>query len=425
MNGPAVLVNHEAAARLRSGHRHGELTLRYCPVTETAAVIAVGVASTSFPTPMDERGHFLSSAPTRGGLWTRATALLHQLGYAAGARGVVLTRDGFAAEIEAQLPSAGGSYIVITHAPDAIAPVPDLCAWAVSPYDVAPLDIDVQPPPDLGGIAALTPYWPVKVLGAARIAIVGLGSIGSTTAHCLARYGIGHLDLIDPDRLRWHNLIRHTSAARHVGAYKVHALHDELHALRPDTTVRPFTWDIVTDADLLRGLLDTVDMIICCADGVTPRRVVSHLARSASRTAILSCVLDDGSIGEIIRLRPWPDQGCLDCRRRTLEAEHGIEPEPTLDAGYGIGTLHRPMTAVGGDLDIVATLTAGIAISTMRLRAGHPGQRLPGEQLTIGLQPNAELSPPFDFSRSLDIRWSLATPPAADCPTCTGPPNLR
>lgn len=415
-----LLLNHEAATRIRSSGRHGTFATQASSAHGAATVVAVSDSSgNTVAIRHDPRNHFLGSGTIRrNGLWFRTSSLLHELGYAVGARVAVLTRNYFASLLEAPLPAAGGAYFVITFAPDASELVPDLCAWRVSPDGVDLLDLDVQPAPEHRGVAQLAPGWPVASLGGARVLVVGVGSIGSATAHCLAHYGVGHLDLLDPDRLRWHNLVRHTCGQRHVGAHKVDALRDDLGVLRPDIDVRALRWDVVVDADRVRGLLDTVDLVVCCADGVTPRRVVSHLARRASKTAILSCVLDDGGIGEIIRLRPWPDHGCLTCRRDALLDDHGIEPEPALDARYGSGTAHRPMTAVGGDLDVVGSLTAAIAVSTLRNRAGHSGQRLPGEHAAVALQPNHELAAPFDFTRSLQVRWFGAQPPRSGCPTC-------
>ncbi|GGT17376.1 hypothetical protein GCM10010176_072520 [Nonomuraea spiralis] len=87
-----------------------------------------------------------------------------------------------------------------------------------------------------------------------------------------------------------------------------------------------------------------------CADGVAPRRATSHLARRAGTPAILACVLADGGIGEVIRLRPWPDHGCLLCRRQALADEGTLDPGPVLEAGYGMGTLLLTIDDLAGGL---------------------------------------------------------------------------
>lgn len=127
------------------------------------------------------------------------------------------------------------------------------------------------------------------------------------------------------------------------------ALAEELAALRLDTTVTPLPLDVIEHADHIRALLADTHLVECTADGVAPRRVTGHLARRAGLTSVLACVLQDGALGEILRLRPWPQHGCLTCRRQCLAEAGGLDPEPALDAGYGTGTHHRPTTAVGSD----------------------------------------------------------------------------
>lgn len=186
--------------------------------------------------------------------------------------------------------------------------------------------------------------------------VIGVGSIGGAVAQVLAAYGVGHLILVDHDRLRWHNLVRHVSGAAHVGRLKVSAVREDLQLLRPETTVTALPHDVVTDADQIRALLAGTDLVVGATDGVAARRVISHLARRANLDAILACVLEDGGIGELFRLRPWRDRGCLVCQRQALRDAGSIDPEPAIEAGYGGGTRHRPMTAVGADLHLVGQL---------------------------------------------------------------------
>src|SRR6266700_3992022 len=163
--------------------------------------------------------------------------------------------------------------------------------------------------------------------------------------------------------------------------------------------------------------------ISCAADGVAPRRVVSHLARRAGRPAVLACVLEDGEIGEVLRLRPWPTAGCLLCQRQHLTASGTLDPEPTLDVPYGQGTAHRPMTAVAGDLHLVGQLAAKAAIALLQENAGYHEQLLPGDQLVVGLRPGPGLPTPFNPSHAGALRWSPLGPPFPGCPTCQPEPT--
>lgn len=73
----------------------------------------------------------------------------------------------------------------------------------------------------------LTPEMYKKVRKA-RVAVAGLGGLGSNIAMMLARTGIGCLHLVDFDRVDLSNLNRQQYAIRHLGCYKTEALREQL-----------------------------------------------------------------------------------------------------------------------------------------------------------------------------------------------------
>jgi hypothetical protein len=146
--------------------------------------------------------------------------------------------------------------------------------------------------------------------------------------------------------------------------------------------------------------------------------VVNHIARRAGVPIVFACVLEHGALGEVVRITP--ETGCLMCYRRNLEEAGSLDPEPDLDRGYGTGSAHLPMTAVGGDLTTVGCLAAKIAVATLLERRGHWEQRLPGDALTVGLQPVPGRAAPFDIEEAAGFRWREIGPPRADCFTCAG-----
>lgn len=72
-----------------------------------------------------------------------------------------------------------------------------------------------------------------RKLSQARVAIAGLGGLGSNVAFSLARIGVGHLHLIDYDRVDITNLNRQQYFIRHIGMYKTDALKAELEEINP------------------------------------------------------------------------------------------------------------------------------------------------------------------------------------------------
>lgn len=78
-------------------------------------------------------------------------------------------------------------------------------------------------------------------LEGARVVCVGLGSLGSTVALQLARSGVGHLTLIDPDHLVSANLGRHVLGVDDLGIAKAKALQTRIRKDLPATEVTAFT----------------------------------------------------------------------------------------------------------------------------------------------------------------------------------------
>jgi molybdopterin/thiamine biosynthesis adenylyltransferase len=292
---------------------------------------------------------------------------------------------------------------------------PDVSVWRVDDHNAVPESSSIVDS-RLSPLDTISDVWPTKELSVLTATIVGVGSIGSAIADALARNGVGHLNLVDHDRLEQRNLSRHRLTDRDLGRYKVDAMKDHLQAQDGAPAVEAHRVDIITDTDILRPMVANSDIVVCAADGVAARRVCNHVARRARRPLVLAAVLEDGAFGEIIRVRSRT--GCLFCLRLQQDELGLVNPEPNIDLGYGMGTTHRPMTAAPGDLDVVAQLAAKVTISTLLERRGRWNQRLPGDFAVIGLQPKPDYTAPFDMDRAGDVRWYPLPEPRPDCPTC-------
>lgn len=81
----------------------------------------------------------------------------------------------------------------------------------------------------------------------ARVAIAGLGGLGSHVAISLARTGVGHLHLIDFDKVEPSNLNRQEYRISHLGRYKTEALKEQIEDINPYITVSITTKKITED----------------------------------------------------------------------------------------------------------------------------------------------------------------------------------
>jgi molybdopterin/thiamine biosynthesis adenylyltransferase len=419
----AVLPARIAAAILGSGGHHGTLDLRHDPAEDLLVISGYSKGTTRYHDSAGWlRNHYFNWGQIHHntGLWFRVEPELCGLGYFAAVRGGAVAIEAFWDHVPSGrkvLPAQGSSF-ALTFSPHPEGRDPLWSGWWISREqarccNVAVLDEDV----DL--LAPIADGWPIDTLADQRVVVIGAGSIGSAAAESLCAYGVRDLFIVDPDRLLPHNIARHRVDRSQVGRYKTTALAKRLQARDAGVKVEPLALDVIDDADRLRPVFAQASMALVTSDGVESRRVANHLAVRAGIPAVFACVLDNGRYGEILRVIP-DKVGCLLCARAQLVEMGGLDPEPSLDRGYGTGTRHLPMVAVGGDLGVVGELAAKAVVSTLLERRGFRDQRLPGEHAIIGLRPAPGLAEPFDIEQAGEIRWRPGAPRRPACPSCGG-----
>lgn len=352
-------------------------------------------------------------APRSRGLWAVARPGLHERHAGLRRRGRQFPLAALSVLVP-EIPSEalpGRPFILVTRQRRA---APEWAAWWVDDAGVAPMELEILPERTADPIDDLGPAWPAADLGG-RVVVVGVGSIGSAVAHALARYGVRDLVLVDYDRLRPHNLVRHQGTRSDIGRYKVDAVRDAIRRQWPGTRVTALRDGVLGGADRMRPLFAESAVVVCAADGVAARRAVSHLAWRARCTAVFACVLRDGAIGEVLRVRPGA--ACLLCLRAALVADGCLDPEPELDAAYGTGDPHRPMTAVGSDIALVGGFAAKVAVATLLEAAGHYEHRIRQDWALLGLRMDRGAPEPFDLFPG-QTHWLPEVERRPGCPTC-------
>lgn len=110
-----------------------------------------------------------------------------------------------------------------------------------------------------------------------RVAICGLGGLGSRVAELLTRAGVGYLRLIDFDRLEATNLNRQWYFMEQLGRYKAEALADNLRRITPYAELDVHTVRITEDN--LASLLADVDVIVEAFDDATCKAMLVNGVR--------------------------------------------------------------------------------------------------------------------------------------------------
>ncbi len=117
-------------------------------------------------------------------------------------------------------------------------------------------------------------------LAAARVAVFGLGGVGGWCAESLVRSGVGHLLLVDSDRVAETNVNRQVMATtKTVGRVKVEALAERLREINPaiGLDVRAEIYDETTAASFN---LEDFDYVIDAIDSLAEKALLIRHALS-------------------------------------------------------------------------------------------------------------------------------------------------
>jgi len=203
----------------------------------------------------------------------------------------------------------------------------------------------------------------LDVLRAAGVLVVGLGSGGSTVALELAKAGVGHLALVDPDRLEEQNLIRHECDARYLGRNKAEAVADLIAHRNPDAEVEPIAADVFELGERLEQAVADADVVAVCTDAEPPKHLLNRLCMAAAVPGVYAGVYARGIGGEVIRCGGGREDACYGCVNSVLKASAPLPDEEELDYGAidADGTLHGA-PGLGLDVRLIALLHAKLCL---------------------------------------------------------------
>ena len=128
-------------------------------------------------------------------------------------------------------------------------------------------------------------------LSSSTVLVFGAGGVGSHCIEALARSGIGHLLLVDPDPVSITNINRQSIAFHSTtGRYKTHVMKERILDINPKAVVD--TWEIFILPENLDPFFDSlpgpVDYIIDAIDTVSAKLAIAGLADSRQIPLIAS-----------------------------------------------------------------------------------------------------------------------------------------
>ena len=188
-----------------------------------------------------------------------------------------------------------------------------------------------------GGIVRLYGAEAAERFAAARVAVVGIGGVGSWAAEALARSGIGTIILMDMDELCITNTNRQLHALDStVGQMKVQVMGERLRHINPAIIVRPIP--AFYSAHSAEDLFDCRPDVV--VDAIDSMKAKAHLIATCyeRRVRIVTCGgaggrrrAEDIRVADLARTS---HDGLLMRLRKMLRQEYGM---PIADRGEELG----------------------------------------------------------------------------------------
>lgn len=182
-----------------------------------------------------------------------------------------------------------------------------------------------------GGIARLYGQAALERFLTSRVAVIGIGGVGSWAVESLARSGIGHLTLVDLDEICVTNVNRQLHAMDgQIGRQKTEAMADRARAIHPACDVRILP-AFFTEKNANEILDLGFDAILDAIDSVKHKALL--LAECHRRGIPVVTCGGAGGRRDPTRIRVTDlaysgKDGLLHQLRRTLRSDHGFPKTP-------------------------------------------------------------------------------------------------
>jgi molybdopterin/thiamine biosynthesis adenylyltransferase len=155
----------------------------------------------------------------------------------------------------------------------------------------------------------LISWWDQDRLAAARVLVVGAGALGNELVKAIALLGIGHVLIIDMDRVENSNLSRCVLFREaDEGRFKAEVAAEAARSLNPDIDVRGIVGDARVDLGL--GTFAAADIVLGGLDNREARLHVNEACWKVDTPWIDGAI--EGLMGTVKLFLP-PDSACYEC----------------------------------------------------------------------------------------------------------------
>lgn len=199
----------------------------------------------------------------------------------------------------------------------------------------------------------------VGSMGERRVLVAGCGSVGSRIAEDLARSGVRHFVLVDPDEVSLPNMARSVYARADVGRAKVAVLAERLRGIAPETevsTTRRFLREITPE-----DILDGVDLVVLATDDMTEQAALAKAAYEKRIVQVAAAMYRKAAAGEVMIAVPEARTPCWACAVGTSALSTSERP----DTNYGVDGRLVAESGLGASINLVTSVASLLAIGLL------------------------------------------------------------
>ena len=222
----------------------------------------------------------------------------------------------------------------------------------------------------------------VGSMGERRVLVAGCGSVGSRIAEDLARSGVRHFVLVDPDEVSLPNMARSVYARADVGRAKVAVLAERLRGIAPETevsTTRRFLREITPE-----DILDGVDLVVLATDDMTEQAALAKAAYEKRIVQVAAAMYRKAAAGEVMIAVPEARTPCWACAVGTSALSTSERP----DTNYGVDGRLVAESGLGASINLVTSVASLLAIGLLAGPGSPAGAglgRMLAESRVLGL----------------------------------------
>lgn len=259
----------------------------------------------------------------------------------------------------------------------------------------------------------------LELLWNSTVTIIGCGTGGSKTGLELARAGVGHIKLCDPETVDTANISRYEGDLLDVGKPKVQAVAERIYRINPAIRIETYYGDIFEHSiDEINTILAS-DLVVAATDKTEIQLIINEFIQRLGIACVFGGCYEEARGGEVFFTLPNEKMPCLACLRSGLK-----QPEVNNEINYSIAVGPKDYQGQPGlhaAVDLVTCIEIQICLGIL-LRNNPTSKlaRLIDPRCNFILIGGALGSGFYRFHKPFDIFFQPLSGPRKTCHVCSG-----